>query len=275
FIFYTDGALYKDKERNNIGKMGIGWVQVGKGEDWPEEETALRLEGWPSATIAELAAIWTAILTVPERKNIEVFTDSIAALRNINRAIQEIGVERILKKKNAMWMINIADLIKSKNIRIEIVKVKSHSEDKWNDRADSLAKKGATCKKIINAEKIKCDGIEYQLKWENKKIDIPSQLLCKIIMNAKIGASWRETNPIRALEPETENVLHNWSSFWREMNRTKGVHCTSRKLSTRRATAIKCIMNNLPTLEELNRRRPEVYPIADCQVCQSGEKETQ
>jgi hypothetical protein len=99
--------------------------------------------------------------------------------------------------------------------------------------------------------------------------------LCKIIANARIGASWRETNPIKALEPETENTLHNWTSFWKEMNRTRGVHCTSRKLSTRRATAIKCITDKLPTLEELNRRRPEVYSMAECQVCQVGEKETQ
>ena len=28
-------------------------------------------------------------------------------------------------------------------------------------------------------------------------------------------------------------------------------------------------------LEELNRRRPEVYTTAECQVCENGEKETQ
>ena len=78
---------------------------------------------------------------VPEGKNIELYTDSMAALRNINRATQEIGREKILKKKNAMWIMNIMSLIKSKNIRIDIVKVKSHSEDKWNNKADSLAKK--------------------------------------------------------------------------------------------------------------------------------------
>jgi ribonuclease HI len=196
YSFYTDGALYKKKEENDIGKMGIGWVQVEEKEDWPEEEIALGLEGWPSATIAELAAIWAAILTVPEGKSIEVFTDSIAALRNINRALQSVEKERILKKKNAMWIMNIVGLIKSKNIKIEIIKVKSHSENKWNDRADLLAKKGAKCRNEIYADKVKCDGIEYHLEWENKKIDIPARLLCKIIANAKIGANWRETNPI-------------------------------------------------------------------------------
>ena len=105
-------------------------MQVGERKEWPEEKIALKLEGWLSATIAELAAIWTAILTIPEGKNIEIYTDSIAALRNINGAIQDIEKERILKKKNAMWIMNIVDLIKSKNTKLEIVKVKSHSKDK-------------------------------------------------------------------------------------------------------------------------------------------------
>jgi hypothetical protein len=117
--------------------------------------------------------------------------------------------------------------------------------------------------------------MKYYIEWDSKKIDVPIRLLCKIIVNARIGANWRETKPIRLLEPETEQALHNWSSFWKEMNRTSGVHCTSRRLSTRRATAIKCIMDSLPTLEELNRRRPEVYTTADCQVCQEDEIETQ
>src|ERR1043165_5760952 len=69
------------------------------------------------------------------------------------------GKDKILKKKNAMWITNITGLIKSKNIKIDIVKVKSHSEDKWNDRADSLAKKGANSKNTIYAEKVKCDKI--------------------------------------------------------------------------------------------------------------------
>ena len=134
-------------------------------------------------------------------------------LRNINKAMQEIGKEKILKKKNKLWIMNITSLIKSKNLKIDIIKVKSHSEDKWNDRADSLAKKGATSNNTIYAEKVKCDEMEYYLKWENKRIDIPTRLLCKMIANARIGASWRETNQIRTLEPDTENTLYEWSSF--------------------------------------------------------------
>ena len=63
-----------------------------------------------------------------------------------------------------MWITNIVNLVKSKNNKLEIVKVKSHSEDKWNDKADFLAKKGATCRNIIYAENIRCDGTEYRLE---------------------------------------------------------------------------------------------------------------
>ena len=63
-----------------------------------------------------------------------------------------------------MWIMNIVDLVKSKNNRIKLIKVKSHSDDKWNDRADTLAKKGVAQKMAISIEKIKCNRIEYHLE---------------------------------------------------------------------------------------------------------------
>jgi len=111
YTLYTNGALYKEEKKNSTGKMGIGWVQVSNREDWPEEEMALGLDGWPSATTAELAAIWLAILVIPEGKYIEVHTDSLIALRHINRAIQEIEVNKVLRKKYVIWIMNIADMV--------------------------------------------------------------------------------------------------------------------------------------------------------------------
>ena len=254
--------------------MGIGWVQLGEEETWPEEEIALGLNGWPSATIAEIVAIWSAILTVPKGCTVVICTDSYAAIRNISRALQHVDIDQTLKRKNARWIMSIVGLVRSKNIRLEFRKVKSHSEDKWNDRADHLAKKGAKCKEKICTKGIKYDEIEYRLEWENKRTDIPTRLLCKIIAYSKIGAMWRDTNAIRDIEPETDTVVYNWGAFWKEMNRTRGVHCTTRKISARRAAAIKCIMNRLPTMEKLNKRKPEIYEVTECQVCKSGNKET-
>ena len=148
----------------------------------------MSLKGWPASTIAELVAIWAAILMIPKEKQLEIHTDSNAAIRNISRGLEQIDRKKILEKKNAIWILKIIDLIKTKSIQIELVKVKSHSKNRWNDKADSLAKKGAASTKLIQAEEVSCKEIEYCLEWENKRTDIPARLLCKLVTNASLGA---------------------------------------------------------------------------------------
>ena len=130
YIIYTDGALYGETKNNHNVEMGIGWVQLGEEETWPEEEIALGLNGWPSATIAEIVAIWSAILTVPKGCTVVICTDSYAAIRNISRVLQHVDIDQTLKRKNARWIMSIVRLVRSKNIKLEFGKVKSHSENK-------------------------------------------------------------------------------------------------------------------------------------------------
>ena len=90
----------------------------------------MSFEGWPSLTIAELVAIWATLLTIPKKKQVEVYTDSNAAIRNISRGLEQVDRKKILKKKNAIWIVKIIDLVRTKNIQIELVKIKSHSKDR-------------------------------------------------------------------------------------------------------------------------------------------------
>ena len=109
-------------------------------------------------------AIWTTILTIPKEKQVEIYTDSNTAIRNISRSLEQVDRNKIIKKKNAMWIMKIKDLIKMKNIQLKLVKVKSYSKDKWNDKADSLAKKETMIKEIIQVDKVSCKEIEYCLE---------------------------------------------------------------------------------------------------------------
>jgi len=90
--------------------------KINKAQDWAEEEVALGAEGWPTSTTAELIAIWAAILTIPREKHIEIYTDSNAAIRNISRSLEHMNRNSILKRKNAIWIMKIIDLIKTKSI---------------------------------------------------------------------------------------------------------------------------------------------------------------
>ena len=53
------------------------------------------------------------------------------------------------------------------------------------------------------------------------------------------------------------------------------MHCITRRSSTKRSAFIKCIIDKLLILEELNRRRPDIYTTTECQLCQDKVKETQ
>ena len=132
YIIYTDGATNGRDSKEPISKndMGIRWVQTNEMQEWPEEKVAFGLEEWQTSMIAELVVIWVAILTIPKEKQIEIHTDSNAAIRNIGRSLEQADKNKIIKKKNAIWIMKIKDLVKTKNIQIELVKVKDHSKDK-------------------------------------------------------------------------------------------------------------------------------------------------
>jgi len=91
---------------------------------------------------------------------------------------------------------NIVDIIRGKKINLELVKVKSHSNDKWNEFADKLAKQGLNRKEEIEIEKIESTRFKFQVSWEEKKIDIPVKLLVKMIYNVKTGTRWKESEAI-------------------------------------------------------------------------------
>src|SRR5688572_1893771 len=58
--FYTDGSHISNKNENSVS-MGCGWICA----TFPDIHLHHSLSHWPSSTRAELASIWTALLTIP------------------------------------------------------------------------------------------------------------------------------------------------------------------------------------------------------------------
>ncbi|CAG8545758.1 6640_t:CDS:2, partial [Gigaspora rosea] len=59
---------------------------------------------------------------------------------------------RAQKRSNFLLTEKIIDPIKTNNIALELNKVKAHSNNKWNDLADKLAKKGCEASETIQVE---------------------------------------------------------------------------------------------------------------------------
>jgi ribonuclease HI len=137
---YTDGSLELNAvDKQNRIIMGAGWILKNR-----DIEFTYGIAYFPSSTRPKLLAIFTALLTVPINNNMHIYTDSQSLIDSINNMLQlKQAMERKLFKQNNYFLLYaIVDLMLIKKIKLNLHKVKGHSGCTWNDKADSLAKKG-------------------------------------------------------------------------------------------------------------------------------------
>src|ERR1700752_811768 len=99
-----------------------------------------------------------------------MFSDSVVAIASIEKIKNEWRFNKIFKEKNWDILIKIADLIKAKRINLELKKIKGHSNNKWNDKADTLAKKATLLSHSMNIHLDLKTRISFLLFWSNHKI---------------------------------------------------------------------------------------------------------
>src|ERR1051325_11017881 len=152
--------------------MGAGWTNCTG-----TQQFSCSLTQWPSSTRAELAAIWTVLLTVPADAHAIVYTDSQAAIDGI-KEISNLRSSRIkwFDTNNPTLKLLIKDCLTSKRLRITLIKVKGHSNNELNDLADRLAKEGLYGPLLtldFNLEYLffNLDYISFRPYWDNKPIE--------------------------------------------------------------------------------------------------------
>ncbi|GBB84703.1 hypothetical protein RclHR1_11290007 [Rhizophagus clarus] len=139
--------MVRPMDLNDFTKyMGIGWVIINNRNEVILECSSSITE-WPSSTRAELGAILSAIFVLQTGQKANIFTDSQAAINNINNNIRRNltnGKSKIrtwCKCNNYSIISSIINLINSKQLEIKFIKVKGHSGIKGNEEADRVAKK--------------------------------------------------------------------------------------------------------------------------------------
>ena len=118
-----------------------------------------KITDWPSLTCAELSAIWIVLLAAPYNSKINIFSDSKAAIESIQNNKSTISLCKLFKTKNRSLIRQIEDCYKAKGLELNLIKVKGHSKDFWNYRADSLIKEGLNSNKAIRVDDINTNSL--------------------------------------------------------------------------------------------------------------------
>ncbi|CAG8509029.1 957_t:CDS:1, partial [Gigaspora rosea] len=90
---------------------------------------------------------------------------------------------RAQKRSNFFLTEKIVNLIKTKNITLELNKVKVHSNNKWSNLADKLAKKGCEALEAIQVELGESSRFLSVLFWKNWLVEIPPRAFIKTLNN--------------------------------------------------------------------------------------------
>ena len=266
YKFYTDRSL--SHRGTQLVRMEAAWIQTAGPKPGSHFKTGV--ENWPSASRAEATAIATALLTVPQNQKVKICTNSqncIDTYHKLSTNNPKLTSKRWIKTNNWSIWLAIIETIKEKRLKLEMTKVKAHSKDPWNDKADRLAKKASLTSNIRWAP-TEIYKIQTTPKWNGITIDIASRNFIKEINKVKVLKDWTEQNRIKDLlgEQIQNYQVYGWRQLWG--NFKKNSNKTSEKNNTKRSFWIKLLHNELPTLDNLAVRRPDLYDnFKECKLC--------
>ena len=253
-IFYTDGSL---KRYENYVDMGVGWVQIENELEISRFNAKTKV--WPSSTRVEVIAILTAILTVNYNSEVSIFTDSKNTLSIFNSYKEKYSNYRsYIKLENQIIWELIFRVIDILNLTVNLHKVKAHTNIRWNDRADEEANLGRGGNLIII--KNSYSNYKYQLQYYNISIDTNPRNFVKNMNNILIQ---NEFNSLNRNKIVNENIDKNLSlkivkeKYWKKgitLSKFRNFHDHNFK-----AFNVKKLLDELPTIEKLKIRRPDLY----------------
>src|SRR6266540_140085 len=145
--------------------MGFGWVLFNN-EAIEFSASAIL---WPSSTKAEILAILTALLVVPVKAQVTIYSDSAATIAGLDKIdeLMNLSIRKRAKIPNYQLWMTIAHLIDIKQLSIHMIKVRAHSGDRLNERADKIAKAAAFSAPRLLVNYLNLPGHNVELACDN------------------------------------------------------------------------------------------------------------
>ncbi|CAG8723539.1 10156_t:CDS:1, partial [Funneliformis caledonium] len=123
--------------------MGLAWLQSHQNSPMAFFSTAL-VSSFPSSSIPESAALFTALLTAPPNCKVRVYTDSAIITSQFNKLSflkkQSPSFRPFLKINNSVFWSCLFEVISEHNLDVYLIKIKAHSNNLLNNKVDAIAK---------------------------------------------------------------------------------------------------------------------------------------
>ncbi len=179
--FYTDSSLQWDP--SFIDSIGISWININQ-ENVQFSASAIL---WPSSTKAEMLAYFSTLIVASPKAQVTIFTDSVATIAGFDKlnTFMQLSVRKKEKTPNFQIWMTIDYIIRTLDLKVKMVKVKAHSGDWLNDKADRLAKAAVFAAPRLNLKYTNLPELSLVLTCDNLIIEASSQKSIKCLFNAR------------------------------------------------------------------------------------------
>ena len=144
-----------------------------------------------------------------------------------------MSIRNNFKIKNRTLINQILDCSNSKKINLKLIKVKSYSKDKQNNKADKLAKEGLCSENLLEIQNVITGNIGVVPMWKGKLVKRPLRSFVNLTTVTIYENSWADLSSIRTLLNYRSNSIEasklNWRNIWTVLKRFQGKKCTSMK----------------------------------------------
>ncbi|RHZ82946.1 hypothetical protein Glove_102g43 [Diversispora epigaea] len=161
---------------------------------------------FPSSTKAKLLAIITVLAVASVGSVVNVFTDSQNAINIVEKIVSNRDKDiQWTKGKNIISRNAILHMIKDLDLMVQCHKVKVHSNDKYNEEADSLAR--ITWNEIFSRERIQVNIQTFNTPmiislWRGLALDISIKDTLQSINEHTWTQKWLNQNRIKCFTNE-------------------------------------------------------------------------
>ncbi|PKY37972.1 hypothetical protein RhiirA4_450895 [Rhizophagus irregularis] len=168
----------------------------------------------------------------------------------------------------------INNLINIKQLDFSIVKIKGHSDCKWNDTADYLAKSGIDIalennNRILDSKSL-CSfsfPLYFLPIWSDIAIDRNIWNFTKGVANLLEEVKWSYNGYwANYFNDEQSQIGVYWNTYWSYLQNISRRNCTNFYANKQFIHFIKCSNNLLPTVDNLCKRN-NAYDLILCPSC--------
>ncbi|CAB4443106.1 unnamed protein product [Rhizophagus irregularis] len=237
YKFYTDGSLI------NLGSpdvsMGWSWVQIVHDASFYGSVASHAhgiIKDWPSSSRAEAAAIYAALTVTPPDSTVKIYTDSQTAMDGL----------RLCASSSYMNSLKV------------------HSNDYWNDFADSLANAAhASSSAILISGMDQASPHNFVLSYEDVVCESNPRRLFKQYSQTLVMRSLLKLTRFSFISLLSNGLDYtvDWDLTWCSLRfePSNDASFTRRHASRHSTFKYKLFLNELPTLEKLKLTRPDLY----------------